>query len=149
VLRPLAFSRVAIIATLAACASSGATAGPRSQPDQISAAEITASGTTNAWDLINRLRPNWLRQRATASIGGSYSTTGDTVGRTPMSVNGANNQVIVVYIDGHRYGDISTLRTLSTGGLKSFRWLDAASAATMLTDLGSDPIAGAIVITSR
>jgi hypothetical protein len=132
VLRPLAFSRVAIIATLAACASSGATTGPRSQPDQITAAEITASGTTNAWDLINRLRPNWLRQRATGSIGG-----------------GASSQVIAIYLDGHRYGDPSMLRTLGTMGLKSLRWLDASSAAATLTDIGSDPIAGAIVITSR
>jgi hypothetical protein len=147
--RLLASSRVAIFATLAACATSGATTGLRSQPDQITAAEITASGTTNAWDLISRVRPNWLRQRGTASIGGSYSTTGDTVGRSPMSANGANNQVIVVYLDGHRYGDISTLRTLSTSGLKSLRWLDASSAAATLTDVGSDPIAGAIVVTSR
>jgi hypothetical protein len=132
VLRPLAFSRVAIIATFAACASSGATTALRSQTDQITAAEITASGTTNAWDLINHLRPNWLRHRATGSIGG-----------------GASNQVIAIYVDGHRYGDESTLRSLGTIGIKSLRWLDASTAAATLTDIGSDPIAGAIVITSR
>jgi hypothetical protein len=144
--RLFAFTRAAIFATLAACASSGAGTGLRTEPDQITAAEVTASGTTNAWDLISRLRPNWLRQRGTASIGASTGAVSET---NPVSANGSNNQVIVVYLDGHRFVDVATLRTLSTSGLKSLRWLDAASAQATLTDIGTDPIAGAIVISSR
>ena len=125
----LALSRFATIVTLAACASSGATAGTSHQTDLITAAEISTSGTTNAWDLINRLRPNWLKQQAVGSIGG-----------------GARTQVVAVYVDGHRFGDISTLRSISSSTIRSAQWLDAARAATVLNEVGSDPIAGAIVI---
>jgi hypothetical protein len=125
-----ALSRFLIIANLVACASTGTTAGgSRQQTDLITAAEVSSSATTNAWDLINRLRPNWLKQQAVGSIGG-----------------GARTQVIAVYVDGHRYGDASSLQSVSTNGIRSVQWLDAARAATVLTEVGSDPIAGAIVI---
>jgi hypothetical protein len=125
---PGLFRFVAVVA-LSACASSGATTGARQQPDLITSTEISASGTTNAWDLINRLRPHWLRPQAVGSIGGA-----------------AYSQVIVVYVDGQRFGDISSLRTLSVTGIRSLQWLDAARAATVLSEVGSDPIAGAIII---
>ena len=124
-----ALSRLSIIVTLAACASTGTTAGARPQSDLITAAEIASSGTTNAWDMINRLRPNWLKQQPVGSIGG-----------------GAYSQVIAVYVDGHRFGDVTSLRTLSAAGIRSAQWLDAARAATVLNEIGSDPIAGAIII---
>lgn len=125
-----ALSRFATIVALVACASTGTTAGgARHQADLITAPEIASSGTTNAWDLINRLRPTWLKQQAVGSIGGS-----------------ARTQVIAVYIDGHRFGDISSLQTVSASGIRSIQWLDAARAATVLTEVGSDPIAGAIII---
>jgi hypothetical protein len=127
-----ALSRLTIIVALAACASTGTTAGPRHQSDLITPAEIASSGTTNAWDLINRLRPNWLRQPNVGSIGG-----------------GAHSQVIAVYINGHRFGDISSLQTVSASGIRSVQWLDAARAPTVLNDIGSDPIAGAILIKTQ
>jgi hypothetical protein len=125
----LALSRFAIMVSMVACASSGSTAGSSHQPDQITAAEIASSGTTNAWDLINRLRPNWVKQQAVGSMGG-----------------GGHTQVIAVYVDGHRFGDVSSLRTLSASTIRSAQWLDAARAATVLNEVGSDPIAGAIII---
>jgi hypothetical protein len=128
----LALLRFAFIVTIVACASSGATAGASHQSDLITATEIASSGTTNAWDMINRLRPNWLKQQAVGSVGG-----------------GARTQVIAVYVDGHRFGDISTLRTLSSSSIRSAQWLDAARAATVLNEVGSDPIAGAIIIKTR
>jgi hypothetical protein len=122
-------SRFVSIVAIIACASSGATGGARHQADLITASEISSSGTTNAWDLINRLRPNWLKQQPIGSIGG-----------------GARSQVVVVYVDGHRFGDISSLRSLTATDIRSVQWLDAARAATVLNEVGSDPIAGAIVI---
>ena len=127
------FAAIVALAALAACASSGTSRGstPRSS-DQITSAEIAASSATNAYALIERLRPNWLRTPAIGSIGG-----------------GARTQVIVVYLDGQRLGDLSSLRTLSVDGIKSMQWLDAARAATVLASPGSDPIAGAIMIKSQ
>jgi len=86
-----------------------------------------------AWDAIQRSQPHWLRPPATGSIAGGT----------------ARSQVILVYLDGNRLGDITSLRTLSTSGITSMRWLDAARASTVLTDIGSDPIAGAIVIQTQ
>lgn len=118
-----------LIGGVSACASSGAS--PRHDPDRITANEIATSGAQNALDLIQRLQPHWLRAQPTGSIAG-----------------GARNQIIVVYLDGHRLGDAGSLRTLSVSGIRSLEWLDAARAPTILTDIGSEPIAGAIVIKS-
>ena len=129
--RTIGLSRFALVLALSACASSGASTGggARRSADQITYAEISTASALNAYDLINRLRPNWLRAPATGSIGG-----------------GVRSQIIAVYLDGHRLGDLESLRTLSTDGIRSMQWLDAARAATVLTEIGSDAIAGAIVI---
>lgn len=116
---------------LSGCASSGT---PRAQtdPDRITSAEIDKSAASNTYELINRLRPNWLRRTAPGSLSG-----------------GVRRQVVLVYIDGTKYGELTTLRSLSVSGLKSIQWLDAARAGTLLPGIGSEPIAGAIVITTR
>ena len=122
----------AVVASLAACASGGTSSGTRTSPDRITAAEIESSSASNAFDLISRLRPNWLRPAKIGSLGA-----------------GTRYQVIVVYLDGHRLGDLQSLRSLSISGLRSMEWLDAVRATTVLSEIGSDPIGGAIVIKSR
>ena len=125
---------VALTLGFAACASSGKGSGtPRSAPDKITRSEIAASNVMDAYELIDRLRPDWFRGRGTASIGG---------GRI-------SRQIVLVYLDGHRLGDLTALRTLSVGGIDSIQWLDATRAETVLSGVGSDPIAGAIVIKSQ
>jgi hypothetical protein len=120
------------LASLAACASSGTSPGTTpSSSDQISSAEIATSSATNAYALVERLRPNWLRAPGIGSIGG-----------------GARTKVVLVYLDGQRFGDLESLRTLSVAGIRSVQWLDAARAAT-LNSPGSDPIAGAIMIKTQ
>jgi len=123
VFRTIGLSRIVIVLALAACASSGAKPGgaARRSADQITYAEISTASAMNAYDLIDRLRPTWLRTQGRSGI-------------------------IVVYLDGHRLGDLSSLRSLSTEGIRSLQWLDAGRAATVLTEIGSDAIAGAIVI---
>jgi hypothetical protein len=51
-------------------------------------------------------------------------------------------------LDDARIGDVQSLRTISTSGVATLRYYDAARAATVLRDPGSEPIAGAIVITT-
>jgi len=128
-LRILGLSRFATVVALTACASSGSAGSGRHSSDQVTYAEITSSSATNAYSLVERLRPNWLRTPGIGSIGG-----------------GARSRIVLVYLDGNRLGDIQSLHTLSVDGIRSMQWLDAARAATVLTQVGSDPIAGAIVI---
>lgn len=116
---------VTVVATIA-CASTGGTKG---RSDFISASEINTSGAATAWDAVQRIQPHWLRSGNIGSIGA-----------------GGRDQIILVYLDGHRLGDIGSLRTLSTSGIISMQWLDAARAAAVLPEIGSDPIGGAIVI---
>ena len=128
-------------AALTGCASSstgtattsGAAAIVRnSNPDYITSIEVEGTATTNAYDLIRRLRPRWLQNSGASSIGGG-------------TVRG---QVIAVVLDGQRLGGLETLRTIGTSGIKTLQYYDATRAATVLRDAGSDPVAGAIVITT-
>lgn len=135
--------RSAIVLTVTACASSGsATPKPdvaggkesqTSSPDYVTSIEIDKTSAANAYELISRLRPRWL-----ASTGGATKLGG-----------GATTSVVAVYLDGFRVGVRENLRSISSNGILSMRWYDAARAATILHEVGSEPIAGAIVITTK
>ena len=101
-------------------------------PDYITSIEVEGTATSNAYDLIRRLRPRWLQASAASSIGGGT----------------VKNQIVVVVLDGTRMGGLETLRSIGTTGIKTLQYYDAIRAATVLRDPGSDPIAGAIVITT-
>lgn len=116
----------------AACASSGG-AKARSSPDMITHAEVSASSATNAYELVNRLRPNWLRAPATGSIGGGVIA----------------RQAILVYLDRQRLEDLNALKTLSIEGIDSAQWIEASRVPTILPDVPPGPVAGAIVIRTR
>jgi hypothetical protein len=116
-----------------ACASSQASHVTESSQDVITSIEINATPVPTAFDLVNRLRPSWLRQGRTGSIGGGAVAS----------------QVTLVYLDGQRVGGLETLKTLSATGITSMRYLDSTRAATILRDPGSEAIAGAIVISTK
>jgi hypothetical protein len=127
---------VVVAAILSACASApsaraAARPAPRDiAPDYITTAEVAATPVSNVYDLINRLRPQWFR-----------TSTGSIRDNT-------RNQVIAVYLDDARIGDVGSLRNISTSGVSSLRYYDATRAATVLRNPGPDPIAGAIVIST-
>ncbi|MDP9206877.1 MAG: hypothetical protein M3P12_15740 [Gemmatimonadota bacterium] len=127
----LALRKVGLLSavlTLAACASSGT--GSSAAPDRLTRAEITHSNASTAYELINRLRPNWLRATAVGSISGGASRT----------------QSILVYLDGQRLEDLNALKTISAAGIQSAEWIDSTRAATVLRDAPPGPIAGAILL---
>jgi hypothetical protein len=127
-----------MLASAAACASSSGASGAskvsESSPDRITATEIEATtGASTAYDLVRRLRPRWLQGGAPASIAGGRVT----------------GQVLLVYLDGNRLGSAEALRTLSASGIKSMQYYDAVRAATVLREVGSEAISGAIVISTH
>src|SRR3990170_7690054 len=102
---PRQLSLVAAIVVLTACASStGSGRTSASSPEHITSVEIATTSATNAFELINRLRPNWLRAPATGSISGMRS------------------QLVLVYLDGQRLGDLQSLQSLSASGIRSMQW---------------------------
>jgi hypothetical protein len=120
------------------CSSSGAapktTAGPKVDPDLIVATEFDGKGFRDAYDIVQRLRPNWF----TKKTGGSAARRMGTAGSG-----------LVVYLDNARMGGVDALRQLQTGSIESLRFLDAADATARLPGLGSSVVAGAIVAQSR
>ena len=120
---------------LSACASSGGsgTKVSESSSDKVTSMEITNTQAQSAYDLIYKLRPHWLRAGATGSIGGGT----------------VRNQVTLVYLDGNKLGTIDALRSLGASGIQRMEWLSASRAAVVLSDIGNDPISGAIALYTR
>ena len=133
--RKLSMVQLSTLAVFFACASSGGTstttAVRTSSSDYVTSMEIEATQAANAYELISRLRPRWLQTSAAGSLSGSVRT-----------------QTIAVYLDGFRVGAKEGLRSISASGIKTMQYYDAARAATILHEVGSEPIAGAIVITT-
>jgi hypothetical protein len=121
---------IVIFALLPACASTGTVHAKESSADYVTTIEISKTPATTAYDLVSRLRPNWLRQGSVGSVGG---------GRI-------SGQVTLVYLDGNRVGGIDALRNISANGIATMEWLDAARAETILRGIGTEPIAGVIVL---
>lgn len=81
--------------------------------------------TASAWDAVQRLRPHWLRSRATIS-------SGET---SPF-----------VFLDGSRFGDLQALRTIPVADVEEMRFLDSRDATTRF---GTGYSAGVIEVSTR
>lgn len=93
--------------------------------DEIS---MSRTGSTSAFDLIQRLRPEYLRSRGTSSLSNI----------TPVTA--------VVYVDEVRYGQLESLRSLSADQIREVHYINASDATTRF---GTDHVGGAILITTR
>lgn len=125
VLRASTLSLLALLIVVAA-ACSAATRTGATNPDEINAEEIEASTAQDAYELIQRLRPRWLRSR------GSRSLT--------MSTE------ILVFLNSSRMGGLDSLRDISTNGIQSIEYLDAARAIGELPGIGSQHAEAVIVV---
>jgi len=101
---------------------------PRGERDLITAQEIETVSVSNAYELIERVRPLWLRSR------GGRSTRLETE--------------IVVYLNGSLLGGIEDLRAVPIEIVDSVRVLDAAEAG-LLPGLGSRHVERAIMVVTR
>lgn len=116
-----------VIASLAACVTTSG--GPRSTSGTITSAELEASGVLNAYDAVQRLRPRWLQVRSGRSL---------TMGTR-----------VLAYYDGSRLGDTDALRQIPVEGIHSIEYLDGPQASAQLPGIGSEHVAGAIVVRTR
>lgn len=76
--------------------------------NRITAEEIADAPAANAFDLVQRLRPSWLRVRGAGSI--------------------HTESPIRVYVDGMSYGNLSSLRQISISDVVQLERLGAADA---------------------
>lgn len=94
-------------------------------PNYIHADEVKLSEASNAYDLIRRLRPNWLRGRGTKSL------------KSP------EKSYPIVYVDEQRHGDIDSLRNIPVEHILEIQFLNASDAAFQF---GLDHTGGAILV---
>ena len=113
---------------LLACVATDRTHSVRSHDrrNTIFLEEIANSSATDAYDLIETLRPHWLGGRGVKSF---RSRT-------------ASNPV--VYVDGQRHGDILSLTTLSVYNVVRIQYMNAGDATIRF---GTGHPGGAILIT--
>jgi outer membrane cobalamin receptor len=123
-----AIATVFLAALLAACASTSGGSTPGRQRNVISQQEIAESNMTTAYEIVESLRPEYLRSRGTASM---RSQTPETA---------------VVYIDGVRAGGLDALRQVSRDLLQEIRFLNGSDATTMY---GTGHGGGAIQVITR
>lgn len=120
---------LALVLAGAGCASSGPGGVDRdSDRDLITQEEIAALDVNTAYEVIERLRPRWLRVRASRSH------------NRPTEV--------VVLVDNLRLEGIQSLWDVDAPTIASIRWLDSAQAG-QLPGLGSRHVEGAILIETR
>jgi hypothetical protein len=102
---------LALVGTMG-CASSGTSgkSGARRNPNVITQSEFVASNEGNAYDAISILRPMFLKSR----------------GRT--TINAETTDYATVFVDGQRYGDLTSLRNIVASQIIEARYLNATDA---------------------
>jgi hypothetical protein len=97
-----------------ACASAGGggTTVDANSPNVITGDQIAASAQTNAYDVVSRLRPNFLKSR----------------GRT--TVYGQGSDYATVFLDGQSYGDLSSMRNIAASQISSIHFIRGTDAVT-------------------
>ena len=106
----------ALLLAVAACGGAARGGmGSSLTPDLIRRSEIDASPTTNAYDLISQVRPNWLRGRGAPNLR-------------------SGPELPVVYLEDRRQGDLDVLRSFATTGIAELRFISATAATTRYGD---------------
>ena len=123
------FAFAFVLVAAVACASHTASETPLPDSNLITSAEIDSSHLSTAYDVIHKLRPQYLMSRGKLTLD---PTVPPALPR--------------VYVDDQFYGDATTLRGLWTGSLESIRYLSSASAQYKY---GHDNAAGVIAIITK
>lgn len=114
---------------LSGCVTGGGTAGSTgAERNRISLEEIQSQPHMSAFELVNRLRPAWLR-------GHSGSFRSETGRNTPE-----------VFVDGRPYGSMESLNQFFSETLQEIRFISAPDATTRF---GTGYPAGIIEIITR
>ena len=117
-------------------ASTGSSAAQlRGNSNVITSEEITAGAGSTAYEVIQRLRPNYLRTRG--AVRGAPTANGN---------NSLEPIDIVVYVNESRVGGSDQLRQISVHDIREIRYFSANEATTKW---GTGHSAGAIQVLSH
>ena len=95
---------------VSACAS--ANSADRGSPDVVTRAEMDAVYASDAYALLQRLRPQFLRSRGSVSLRNS------------------SDSYPIVYLNDVRHGGVMSLRDILVNDIQEIRYLSAADATT-------------------
>lgn len=123
-MKPRTTALIGVLVLCTACSASTSSA-PRTNLARIEAHEIRQTGYSDAFSLVQALRPHWLSTRGATSFGATAP--------------------VRVYLDGSRLGGVGELRQIPTRSLESLAFLDGVQAAQVY---GLDHGNGAIVASS-
>ncbi len=124
-----------VAVTLTGCASAqgGGSTAQRTASNRnsslITQAQIDESPSSTAYDIVQRLHPQWLMGRGQSSFG-----------------NGATTTEVAVYVGSSRMGGPDELRNFIGSQLASIQFLNATQATLRF---GAGHVNGAIILTQR
>ena len=126
----ITLSALLLTLTLAGCAS-GASSSGGGDPSRISAEQLREldSEGLNALQVVQRLKPQWLRTRGTATFGG-----------------GGAEVFARLVVDGVPFGESGDLRSLDATDIEDIAYLSAGDATTRF---GTGYVGGAILVRTR
>lgn len=124
---------------VSACASGGSrTQTVRANSSVITQEEIAQTTATTAYQLVQSLRPQWVRPRPvqnlsesthTRPVGSGRNASGDvSEGRGTITVPNAGQPQVLVYMGQARLGDIRELHQIPATGVARVEFLDPAKA---------------------
>jgi hypothetical protein len=125
--RPLYILTLAAM-TACATAGSGNTTNIHRDPNLINEQEIASSNESNAYDVITRLRPVFLKTR----------------GHTTLMAGGSD--YASVFLDGQVYGELVSLKNIPAIQIREIRYLSSNQA---VTKYGMQYSSGAIDVTTK
>lgn len=102
--------RLPFLLVLVSCATTSSPS--RGTSDVLTREEIQLSSASNAYDVLQQLRPQFLRSRGAVSI------------RDPRPA------YAVVYLNDVHYGSLSALRTIQIDEIDEIRYISAPDATT-------------------
>jgi hypothetical protein len=107
----------AVLLTLAACATGGASSRTRAKGSRnvITSAELQATpSATNALEAVRRLRPQFLQAHGEVTLGNA----------APVS------PLPVVFLDNQRFGTVGDLQNIRTTDIEEIRFFSSSDATT-------------------
>jgi hypothetical protein len=139
----LASLSVVFLLAAGACASAGTagSSGTKASSTRITKPEITSSSASTAYDVVSQLHPDWLRP--------SKSNLSGALGASQTSGTGLRQPVVLVYLDGVRFGGIEQLRSLSAASIMSIEFVDSNRVSTVIRDIGTTTPDAAIMVSTK
>jgi hypothetical protein len=127
--RPLRLGALVLLLSATGCASAGTGGGgTSSDPDRITAEELSTVFVSDMYQALQRLRPLWLQSRGSRTVN-------------------LQTQIAVV-VNGAYFGPLESLRQITLAGVSEVRRMDAATATATFAGIAGpgETIESAIVI---